>query len=554
MKTDIEIAQSIPMEPIDKIAIKAKIDPAYLEHYGKTKAKVSLDINRTLDHLPNGHLVLVTAMTPTKAGEGKSTTTVGLVDGLARLNKRVIGCMREPSLGPVFGVKGGATGGGFAQVVPMEDINLHFTGDIHAVTTANNLISAIIDNALYQGNELDIDPERITWKRAMDMNDRALRHIEVSLNEPKAVVRHDGFNITVASEIMAVLCLSKDLEDLKTRVGRIIVAFNRSGQPVTINDLRCTGSVVALLKEAIKPNLVQTLEKNPVFVHGGPFANIAHGSNSIIATRMALKLADFVVTEAGFGSDLGAQKFMDITCRAGEFKPSAVVLVTTVRALKLHGDEVYENLKTENLPALTKGLANLRRHTEILSTFKVPFVVALNRFSTDTKAELDAVKSWCENQRIPFALNEAWEKGGAGAEDLAKIVLNLVNQANGYAPLLNLQDPLQTKIETIAKTIYGAADVVYSDKAKEQLTQIHELGLDGLNVCIAKTQASISDDPKKLGDPKGFTLNVREIRLSVGAGFAVVIAGTIMTMPGLSKDPAAYHIDIDAQGRISGLF
>ncbi len=554
MKTDIEIAQSIPMEPIDKIAIKAKIDPAYLEHYGKTKAKVSLDINRTLDHLPNGHLVLVTAMTPTKAGEGKSTTTVGLVDGLARLNKRVIGCMREPSLGPVFGVKGGATGGGFAQVVPMEDINLHFTGDIHAVTTANNLISAIIDNALYQGNELDIDPERITWKRAMDMNDRALRHIEVSLNEPKAVVRHDGFNITVASEIMAVLCLSKDLEDLKTRVGRIIVAFNRAGQPVTINDLRCTGSVVALLKEAIKPNLVQTLEKNPVFVHGGPFANIAHGSNSIIATRMALKLADFVVTEAGFGSDLGAQKFMDITCRAGEFKPSAVVLVATVRALKLHGDEVYENLKTENLPALTKGLANLRRHTEILSTFNVPFVVALNRFSTDTKAELDAVKNWCESQRIPFALNEAWEKGGAGAEDLAKIVLNLVNQANGYAPLLNLQDPLQTKIETIAKTIYGAADVVFSDKAKEQLAQIHELGLDGLNVCIAKTQASISDDPKKLGDPKGFTLNVREIRLSVGAGFAVVIAGTIMTMPGLSKDPAAYHIDIDAQGRISGLF
>lgn len=554
MKTDIEIAQSIPMEPIDKIAVKAKIDPGYLEHYGKTKAKVSLDINRTLEHLPNGHLVLVTAMTPTKAGEGKSTTTVGLVDGLARLNKRVIGCMREPSLGPVFGVKGGATGGGYAQVVPMEDINLHFTGDIHAVTTANNLISAIIDNVLYQGNPLDIDPQRITWKRAMDMNDRALRHIEVSLNEPKAIVRHDGFNITVASEIMAVLCLAKDLEDLKSRIGRIIVAFNRSGQPVTIQDLQCTGSVVALLKEAIKPNLVQTLEKNPVFVHGGPFANIAHGSNSIIATRMALKLADFVVTEAGFGSDLGAQKFMDITCRAGEFKPSAVVLVATVRALKLHGDEVYENLKTENLPALHKGLANLKRHTEILSTFNVPFVVALNRFATDTKAELDAVKLWCESYRIPFALNEAWEKGGAGAEDLAKIVLNLVNQPNGYAPLLNLNDSLQTKIETIARTIYGAAEVVFSEKAQEQLTQIRDLGLDGLNVCIAKTQASISDDPKKLGDPKGFTLNVREIRLSVGAGFAVVIAGTIMTMPGLSKDPAAYHIDIDAQGRISGLF
>lgn len=554
MKTDIEIAQSIPMEPIDRIAVKAKIDSSYLEHYGKTKAKISLDFNRSLEHLPNGHLILVTAMTPTKAGEGKSTTTVGLVDGLARLNKRVIGCMREPSLGPVFGVKGGATGGGYAQVVPMEDINLHFTGDIHAVTTANNLISAIIDNALYQGNALDIDPERISWKRAMDMNDRALRHIEVSLNEPKAVVRHDGFNITVASEIMAVLCLAKDLEDLKTRIGRIIVAFNRSGQPVTVNDLRCTGSVVALLKEAIKPNLVQTLEKNPVFVHGGPFANIAHGSNSIIATRMALKLADFVVTEAGFGSDLGAQKFMDITCRAGDFKPSAVVLVATVRALKLHGDEVYENLKTENLPALMKGLANLKRHTEILSTFKVPFVVALNRFATDTKAELEAVKSWCEHQHIPFALNEAWEKGGAGAEDLAKVVLSLVNQPNGYAPLLNLADTVQTKIEKIAMSIYGASGVVFSDKAQEQLAQIEALGLNGLNVCIAKTQASISDDPKKLGDPKGFTLNVREIRLSVGAGFAVVIAGTIMTMPGLSKDPAAYHIDIDAQGRISGLF
>jgi len=554
MKTDIEIAQSIPMEPIEVIANKAKIANEYLELYGKYKAKINLSINNTLETLPNGHLILVTAMTPTKAGEGKSTTTVGLVDGLSRLNKKTIGCMREPSLGPVFGVKGGATGGGMAQVVPMEDINLHFTGDLHAVTTANNLISAIIDNVLYQGNELNLDPQRISWKRAMDMNDRALRSITVSQNEPKAIVRQDGFNITVASEIMAVLCLSKDLDDLKLRIGRIIVAFTKDGNPVTVNDLRVTGSVVALLKEALKPNLVQTLEKNPMFVHGGPFANIAHGSNSIIATRMALKLADYVVTEAGFGSDLGAQKFMDITSVTGQFKPSAVVLVATVRALKLHGNELYENLKTENLEALKKGLPNLKKHTEILSTYGVPFVVALNRFSSDTKAEIEAVQHWCEAHGIPFALNESWEYGSAGAESLALKVLELVNQPNNYHSILDPKDPVQTKIETIAKTIYGASAVEFSDTAQSQLADIKRLGLDHLNVCIAKTQSSISDDPKLLGDPKGFVLKVREIRLSVGAGFAVAIAGAIMTMPGLSKDPAAYHIDVDKQGKISGLF
>lgn len=554
MKTDIEIAQSIPMEPIEVIASKAKIDNQYLEFYGKYKAKVNLAINNQLQTLPDGHLILVTAMTPTKAGEGKSTTTVGLVDGLSRLNKKTIGCMREPSLGPVFGVKGGATGGGMAQVVPMEDINLHFTGDLHAVTTANNLISAIIDNVLYQGNELHLDPNRILWKRAMDMNDRALRSITVSQNEPKAIVRQDGFNITVASEIMAVLCLSKDLEDLKLRVGRIIVAFTTDGQPVTVNDLKVTGSVVTLLKEAIKPNLVQTLEKNPMFVHGGPFANIAHGSNSIIATRMALKLADFVVTEAGFGSDLGAQKFMDITSVNGQFKPSAVVLVATVRALKLHGHELYENLKTENLEALKSGLPNLKKHTEILSTYGVPFVVALNKFSSDTKAELEAVQAWCASQNIPFALNESWEYGSAGAESLALKVLDLIKQPNGYHTILDQKDPVKTKIETIAKTIYGASAVEFSDIALGQLDDIHRLDLEGLNVCIAKTQSSISDDPKVLGDPKGFTLKIREIRLSVGAGFAVAIAGPIMTMPGLSKDPAAYHIDVDRQGKISGLF
>jgi len=554
MKTDIEIAQSIPMEPIEVIASKAKIDSINLELYGKYKAKVNLSINNQLETLTNGHLILVTAMTPTKAGEGKSTTTVGLVDGLSRLNKKTIGCMREPSLGPVFGVKGGATGGGMAQVVPMEDINLHFTGDLHAVTTANNLISAIIDNVLYQGNELNLDPERILWKRAMDMNDRALRSITVSQNEPKAIVRQDGFNITVASEVMAVLCLSKDLDDLKLRIGRIIVAFTKDGNPVTINDLRITGSVVALLREALKPNLVQTLEKNPMFVHGGPFANIAHGSNSIIATRMALKLADYVVTEAGFGSDLGAQKFMDITAVNGQFKPSAVVLVATVRALKLHGHELYENLKTENLEALKAGLPNLKKHTEILETYGVPFVVALNRFSSDTPAEIHAVSSWCAENAVPFALNESWEFGSSGAEALAVKVLELMQQPNRYHSIIDPTTPVKAKIETIAMTIYGAANVEYSDVALNNLEDIRRLGLDHLNVCIAKTQSSISDDPKRLGDPKGFTLKIREIRLSVGAGFAVAIAGPIMTMPGLSKDPAAYHIDVDKQGKISGLF
>lgn len=554
MKTDIEIAQSTPMESIEVIASKAKIDSKYLEFYGKYKAKINLSINQQMESLPNGHLILVTAMTPTKAGEGKSTTTVGLVDGLSRLNKMTIGCMREPSLGPVFGVKGGATGGGMAQVVPMEDINLHFTGDLHAVTTANNLISAIIDNVLYQGNELNLDPERILWKRSMDMNDRALRSITVSQNEPKAIVRQDGFNITVASEIMAVLCLSKDLDDLKTRIGRILVAFTKDGQPVTINDLRITGSVVALLREALKPNLVQTLEKNPMFVHGGPFANIAHGSNSIIATRLALKLADYVVTEAGFGSDLGAQKFMDITSPTGQFKPSAVVLVATIRALKLHGNELYENLKTENLEALTRGLPNLKRHTEILATYGVPFVVALNRFSSDTKAEIEVVSKWCESNAIPFALNESWEYGSVGAETLAHKVLDLTKQANTYHSIVSDKDSVKTKIETIAKTIYGASDVEFSELAQSQLEDIHRLNLDQLNVCIAKTQSSLSDDPKRLGDPSGFVLKIREIRLSVGAGFAVAIAGTMMTMPGLSKDPAAYHIDVDKQGKISGLF
>ena len=554
MKTDIEIAQSIPMESIEVIASKAKIDSKYLELYGKYKAKVNLSINNQLETLTNGHLILVTAMTPTKAGEGKSTTTVGLVDGLSRLNKKTIGCMREPSLGPVFGVKGGATGGGMAQVVPMEDINLHFTGDLHAVTTANNLVSAIIDNVLYQGNELNLDPERILWKRAMDMNDRALRSITVSQNEPKAIVRQDGFNITVASEIMAVLCLSKDLEDLKLRIGRIIVAFNKDGNPVTVNDLRITGSVVALLKEALKPNLVQTLEKNPMFVHGGPFANIAHGSNSIIATRMALKLADFVVTEAGFGSDLGAQKFMDITAVNGQFKPSAVVLVATVRALKLHGHELYENLKTENLEALKAGLPNLKKHTEILETYGVPFVVALNRFSSDTPAEIEAVSAWCADNHVAFALNESWEFGSSGAEALAAKVLELMQQPNHYHSIIDPASSVKTKIETIATTIYGAAKIEYSEGALRNLEDIKRLELDHLNVCIAKTQSSISDDPKLLGDPRGFTLKIREIRLSVGAGFAVAIAGPIMTMPGLSKDPAAYHIDVDKQGKITGLF
>jgi len=553
MKTDIEIAQNTKPLPIEVIAQKLNLSTDYLENYGKYKAKIDLSYFDEIKHKPNGKLILVTALTPTKAGEGKSTTTVGLVDGLATLNKKVMGCLREPSLGPVFGVKGGATGGGFAQVIPMEDINLHFTGDMHAITAANNLVSAIIDNHLYQGNELNINPEQISWKRCMDMNDRALRHIQVSLKDKKAIVRNDSFVITVASPMMAMLCLSKDLEDFKHRVDRTIVAYTFEGKPITIKDLGVTGSVAVLMKDAIKPNLVQTLEGNPVFIHGGPFANIAHGSNSIIATRFALKSADYVVTEAGFGSDLGAQKFMDITCRAGEFKPSAVVLVATVRALKMHGNIPYEMLKEENVDAVQLGLVNLRQHIQIIKTYGVPLVVALNRFVSDTSAEIECVKAFCASENVAFEINESWEKGGVGASLLAKKVVEIVEGDNLYHPLYDINLSVKEKIETIATQIYGAKDVIFTEDALKQYDQIVSLKLDKLNVCIAKTQSSLSDDPKLLGNPKGFTLTVKALNISSGADFIVVIAGSIMTMPGLSKDPAAYHIDIN-QNEIVGLF
>lgn len=553
MKTDIEIAQSAKALPIEKIAEKISLPLDYLENYGKYKAKVDLSFYDDIKHRKDGKLILVTALTPTKAGEGKSTTTVGLVDGLASINKKVMGCLREPSLGPVFGVKGGATGGGFAQVIPMEDINLHFTGDMHAITAANNLVSAIIDNHLYQGNELNINPEHILWKRCMDMNDRALRQIQVSLNDKKAIVRNDSFVITVASPMMAMLCLSKDLEDFKQRVDRTIVAYSYEGKAITIKDLKVTGSVAVLMKDAIKPNLVQTLEGNPVFIHGGPFANIAHGSNSIIATRLALKCADYVVTEAGFGSDLGAQKFMDITCRAGEFKPSAVVIVATIRALKMHGNIPYEELKQENVEALKMGLANLKQHIQIIKSYGVPLVVSLNRFVSDTENEIQSVKEFCDIENVAFEINESWEKGGIGAANLARKVVEIVENPNTYKPLYDINLNIKDKIKTIATQIYGASDVVFTDNALKQYDQIESLGLERLNVCIAKTQSSLSDDPKLLGFPKGFTLTVKALNISSGADFIVVIAGSIMTMPGLSKDPAAYHIDIN-QNEIVGLF
>lgn len=553
MKTDIEIAQSAKALPIETIAKKISLPLDYLENYGKYKAKVDLSFYDDIKHKKDGKLILVTALTPTKAGEGKSTTTVGLVDGLASINKKVMGCLREPSLGPVFGVKGGATGGGFAQVIPMEDINLHFTGDMHAITAANNLVSAIIDNHLYQGNELNINPEHILWKRCMDMNDRALRHVQVSLNDKKAIVRNDSFVITVASPMMAMLCLSKDLEDFKQRVDRTIVAYSYDGKAITIKDLKVTGSVAVLMKDAIKPNLVQTLEGNPVFIHGGPFANIAHGSNSIIATRLALKCADYVVTEAGFGSDLGAQKFMDITCRAGEFKPSAVVIVATIRALKMHGNIPYEDLKQENVEALKLGLINLKQHIQIIKNYGVPLVVSLNRFVSDTENEIQSVKEFCELENVAFEINESWEKGGEGAANLARKVVEIVENPSSYKPLYDSNLNIKDKIKTIATQIYGASDVIFTDNALKQYDQIESLGLEKLNVCIAKTQSSLSDDPKLLGFPKGFTLTVKALNISSGADFIVVIAGSIMTMPGLSKDPAAYHIDMN-QNEIVGLF
>lgn len=556
-KSDIEIAQAAELKGIEEIAGKLSISDDYVECYGKYKAKI--DYNLLSDHkeTPDGKLILVTAITPTPAGEGKTTTTVGLGDALSRLGKKTVIALREPSLGPVFGIKGGAAGGGYAQVVPMEDINLHFTGDIHAVTTANNLIAALLDNHIQQGNELNIDPRRITWKRCMDMNDRQLRFIVDGLGgKANGVPREDGFDISVASEIMAVLCLSSDITDLKERVSRIIVGYTYEGSPVTVGDLKGQGAVAALMKDALKPNLVQTLEHTPTFIHGGPFANIAHGCNSIMATKMALKLGDYVVTEAGFGADLGAEKFLDIKCRFSGLKPSAVVIVATARALKLHGGVAKGDLNQENLAALEAGLENLLKHVENITVhFGLPAVVAINEFPSDTKAEMEMIESRCRQLGVKAVLSQVWAKGGAGGEALAREVLYAIEQGeNHFRFIYETELSIKEKIEKLAATIYGADGVDYIGNASRQIEELEALGLGNLPICVAKTQYSLSDDPSRLGRPKNFRITVRNVRASVGAGFIVVLTGDIMTMPGLPKVPAAESIDVDAYGKISGLF
>lgn len=556
MKTDIEIAQEAELKPIGEIARRLDIDADELELYGKYKAKLSDELEERVKNQPNGKLVLVTAINPTPAGEGKTTVTVGLGQAFGRLDKKAVIALREPSLGPCFGIKGGAAGGGYSQVVPMEDLNLHFTGDFHAITSANNLLAAMLDNHLQQGNELGIDPKQIVWKRCLDMNDRALRNIVVGMGgKMDGVVRQDGFVITVASEIMAILCLADNLQDLSERLGRIIVAYKYNGEPVTAKDLNAVGAMTALLKDAIKPNLIQTLEHTPAIVHGGPFANIAHGCNSVRATKMALKLADYVVTEAGFGADLGAEKFMDIKCRQAGLKPDAVVLVATVRALKYNGGVPKEELSQENIDALSKGIVNLEKHIENLKKFGVPIVVTLNRFVTDSEAELTFVKNFCEERDCEFALAEVWEKGGEGGLELAEAVLRtLENKESRYAPLYDTALSIEEKIETIAKEIYGAGSVSYSPAAKKAIARITDLGYGNLPICMAKNQYSLSDDPKKLGRPSGFEVTIREVYVSAGAGFVVAITGTIMTMPGLPKHPAAERIYVDEAGKTVGLF
>jgi len=556
MKTDIQIAQEATMLPIKDVAASIGIKEDDLELYGKYKAKISDElINRTKKNL-DGKLILVTAINPTPAGEGKTTTSVGLGEAFGRLGKKALIALREPSLGPCFGIKGGAAGGGYAQVVPMEDLNLHFTGDFHAITSANNLLAALLDNHIQQGNELGIDPRQIVWKRCMDMNDRVLRNIVVGLgSKMDGMVREDHFVITVASEIMAILCLADDMADLKKRLGRIIVAYTFDGKPVTADDLQATGSMAALLKDALKPNLIQTLEHTPAIVHGGPFANIAHGCNSVRATKTALKLADYVITEAGFGADLGAEKFFDIKCRMAGLKPDAVVLVATIRALKYNGGVPKDELSSENLDALKAGIVNLEKHIENLHKFGVPVVVTLNSFVTDTKAETDFVEQFCKERGCEFALSEVWEKGGEGGIDLANKVLETIeHKESNFKVLYDDSLSLKEKIETVAKEIYGADGVTYSPAAERELKRITDLGMGDFPICMAKTQYSLSDDAKKLGRPSGFKINVREVYASAGAGFVVAVNGSIMTMPGLSKKPAAYGIDVDDNGVITGLF
>lgn len=556
MKTDIQIAQETEMLHIREVAAQLGIAEDELELYGKYKAKLSDELMEKVKDNPDGKLILVTAINPTPAGEGKTTTSVGLSEAFGRMGKKAVLALREPSLGPCFGIKGGAAGGGYAQVVPMEELNLHFTGDFHAITSANNLLAALLDNHIQQGNELGIDPRQVVWKRCLDMNDRVLRNIVVGLgNKMDGMVREDHFVITVASEVMAVLCLADNMADLKKRLGRMIVAYTFAGKPVTADDLKATGAMAALLKEALKPNLIQTLEHTPAIVHGGPFANIAHGCNSVRATKTALKLADYVVTEAGFGADLGAEKFLDIKCRMAGLKPDAVVLVATVRALKYNGGVPKAELSTENLEALKRGIVNLEKHIENLQKYGVPVVVTLNSFLTDTKAETDYIEQFCRERGCEFALSEVWEKGGEGGIALAeKVLKTLEEKESHFAPLYGDELSLTEKIETVAKEIYGADGVSYTPAALKELKRIEELGMGHFPVCMAKTQYSLSDDQTKLGRPKDFTVNVREVYVSAGAGFVVAVTGAIMTMPGLGKTPAAYGIDVDDKGVITGLF
>ncbi|MFJ8086654.1 formate--tetrahydrofolate ligase [Lysinibacillus sp. NPDC095746] len=551
--TDLEIANQAVMQPITEIAKAAGIPEDSLEQYGRYKAKI--DPLKITAHGEDAKVVLVTAISPTPAGEGKSTVTVGLADALHQLNKKVVVALREPSLGPVMGVKGGATGGGYAQVVPMEDINLHFTGDLHAITTANNALSAFIDNHIHQGNALNIDPRRIIWKRVMDLNDRALRKVVVGLGGPvQGMPREDGFDITVASEIMAVFCLATSIEDLRERLSSIVIGYTFDREPVFVRDLQVEGALTLLLKDAFKPNLVQTLEGTPAIIHGGPFANIAHGCNSIMATQTARKLADIVVTEAGFGSDLGAEKFMNIKARKGGFKPSAVVIVATIRALKMHGGVAKTELIGENVEALLQGIENLAKHVETIRTFGVEPIIALNRFITDTEAELEAVLNWCQENHVRIARTNVWEEGGKGGLGLAEQVLAVLDEENNFSPLYDVTESIEEKVRTIVQKVYGGKDVQFTDQAKKQIAQIEKFGWDSLPICMAKTQYSLSDQPSLLGRPEGFTITIREVIPKLGAGFLVCLTGDIMTMPGLPKAPAALRMDVDNEGHAVGLF
>ena len=554
-KTDLEIVKNHSPKPIIEIAKTLGLDESDIEFYGSTKAKIRLESIQRFESNPEGKLILVTAINPTPAGEGKSTTTIGLGQAFGKLKKNAVIALREPSLGPVFGVKGGAAGGGYSQVVPMEDLNLHFTGDIHAVTTANNLVSALIDNHIHQGNELGIDIRKITWKRALDMNDRALRNIVIGLGGPgQSVPREDGFNISVASEIMAVLTLAKDIPDLKMRLKKMVISYGLNNQPITVGDLNAQGAVAMVLKDAIKPNLVQTLEGTPALVHGGPFANIAHGCNSIIATKFGLKVADYVITEAGFGADLGAEKFLNIKVQEGNLSPNAVVIVATIRALKYHGGVDKNDLKTENLDALKKGFENLEKHIDTIKQFKLPYVVGINAFDSDTSNEIELLESMCKENNHPYALSTVFKNGGNGGIELASKVLEVIENKSNYEPLYQKEDGLESKINKIATKVYGASGVTFTEEAKRQLRKYKKLGWDNLRICMAKTQSSLSDNPSKRGRPKDFKITVRELRPSIGAGFIVALTGDVMTMPGLPKVPSALNMDLYEDGSVDGLF